>query len=43
MQRHVNVTAKEFLKDLGFTLMAAVATGATVGAMSFLVVKLFAG
>jgi hypothetical protein len=39
----MRVTFKEFMKDLAFTFAAAMATGATVGGLSFLVVKLFAG
>ena len=38
----MHVTAKQFLKDLAFTLSAALATGAVVGGVSFLVVRLFA-
>jgi hypothetical protein len=38
----MNVTAKQFLKDLAFTFGAALATGAIVGAVSFTVVRLFA-
>jgi hypothetical protein len=38
----MHVTAKEFLKDLAFTLSAALATGAVVGGVSFIVVRLFA-
>jgi hypothetical protein len=39
----MNVTAKQFLKDLAFTFGAALATGAIVGAVSFTVVRVFAG
>jgi len=38
----MNITAKQFLKDLAFTFGAALATGAAVGALSFTVVRLFA-
>ena len=38
----MNVTAKQFLKDLAFTFSAALATGAIVGGVSFLVVRIFA-
>ena len=38
----MHVTAKQFLKDLAFTLSAALATGAVVGGVSFLVVRFFA-
>ena len=38
----MHVTAKQFLKDLAFTLSAALATGAVVGGLSFIVVRLFA-
>jgi hypothetical protein len=38
----MQLTAKQFLKDLAFTFAAAVFTGATVGALSFIVVRLFA-
>jgi hypothetical protein len=39
---HMNLTAKQFLKDLAFTFAAAVFTGALVGGVSFIVVRLFA-
>ena len=38
----MHVTAKQFLKDLAFTLSAAFGTGAVVGGVSFIVVRLFA-
>jgi hypothetical protein len=38
----MHVTAKQFLKDLAFTLSAALATGAVVGGVSFMVVRFFA-
>ena len=38
----MHVTDKQFLKDLAFTLSAALATGAVVGGVSFIVVRLFA-
>jgi len=39
----MKVTFKEFMKDLAFTFGAAMATGAAVGGVSFVVVKLLAG
>lgn len=38
----MHLTAKQFLKDLAFTFAAAVFTGAMVGALSFVVVRMFA-
>jgi len=38
----MHVSAKQFLKDLAFTLSAALGTGALVGGVSFLVVRFFA-
>ena len=38
----MNVTLKQFLKDLAFTFAAALATGTVVGGLSFLVVRFFA-
>jgi hypothetical protein len=38
----MHVTAKQFLKDLAFTLSAALATGAVVGGVSFLVASFLA-
>ena len=38
----MQVTAKQFLKDLAFTFAAAVFTGAMVGGLSFIVVRMFA-
>ncbi len=38
----MQVTAKQFLKDLAFTFAAAAFTGAMVGGLSFVVVRLFA-
>jgi len=38
----MQITAKQFLKDLAFTFAAAVFTGAVVGALSFVVVRVFA-
>jgi len=38
----MHLTAKQFLKDLAFTLAAAVATGTVVGGVSFMVVRFFA-
>jgi hypothetical protein len=37
----MNLTPKQFLKDLAFTFGAALTTGAIVGALSFAVVRLF--
>jgi len=39
----MKVTFKEFMKDLAFTFGAAMATGAAVGGVSFVVVKFLAG
>ncbi len=39
----MRVTFKEFAKDLAFTFAAAMATGAAVGGVSFVVVRFFAG
>jgi hypothetical protein len=39
----MRVTFKEFMKDLAFTFAAAMATGAAVGGLSFVVVRFFAG
>jgi hypothetical protein len=39
----MQVTFKQFMKDLAFTFAAAMATGATVGGVSFVVVRFFAG
>ena len=36
-----NVTVKQFVKDLAFTFGAALATGALVGGLSFVVVRFF--
>ncbi len=38
----MQLTAKQFLKDLALTFAAAVFTGALVGGLSFVVVRLFA-
>jgi hypothetical protein len=38
----MNVTLTQFLKDLAFTFAAAVFTGALVGGLSFVVVRIFA-
>jgi hypothetical protein len=38
----MQITAKQFLKDLAFTFAAAVFTGALVGGLSFVAVRLFA-
>ena len=38
----MKVTLKQFLMDLAFTFAAAVFTGAMVGGLSFVVVRLFA-
>ena len=38
----MHLTAKQFLKDVAFTFAAAVATGAVVGGLSFVVVRFFA-
>jgi len=37
----MHLTAKQFLKDLAFTFAAAVATGAVVGGVSFVVARFF--
>jgi hypothetical protein len=39
---HVNVTAKEFLKDLAFTAGAALLTGGTVSLVAALVIVFLA-
>ena len=39
----MKVTFKEFMKDLAFTFAAAMATGAAVGGVSFVVVRFLAG
>jgi hypothetical protein len=38
----MNITFKQFAKDLAFTFAAAFGTGALVGGLSFLVVRFFA-
>ena len=38
----MNLTPKQFLKDLAFTFSAALFTGALVGGLSFVAVRLFA-
>ena len=38
----MHLTAKQFLKELAFTFAAAVATGAVVGGVSFVVVRFLA-
>jgi len=38
----MHVTLKQFLKDLAFTFSAALFTGALVGGLSFIAVRLFA-
>jgi len=38
----MNITFKQFAKDLAFTFAAALGTGALVGGLSFLVVRFFA-
>ena len=42
MEQEVNVTTRQVLNDLAFTAVAALATGATVGGIAFVVVRLFA-
>jgi hypothetical protein len=42
MEQKLNVTLRQVLNDLAFTAMAALATGAAVGGVAFLVVRLFA-
>jgi hypothetical protein len=41
MKTTVNVTPRQFLKDLAFTCLAAFGTGAAIGAVSFVVVRFF--
>ena len=41
-QPNVNVTTRQVLIDLGFTALAAFATGGTVGGIAFVVVRWFA-
>jgi hypothetical protein len=41
-QRQVKVTTRQVLHDLAFTALAALATGATVGGIAFVVVRFFA-
>ena len=42
MERKLNVTTRQVLNDLAFTAVAALATGAAVGGIAFLVVRFFA-
>jgi len=42
MERKLNVTTRQVLNDLAFTAVAAIATGAAVGGVAFIVVRLFA-
>ena len=41
-QPRLNVSTRQVLSDLAFTAVAALATGATVGGIAFVVVRLFA-
>jgi hypothetical protein len=38
----LNVSTRQVLNDLAFTAFAAFATGATVGGLAFIVVRVFA-
>ena len=38
----LNVTTRQVLSDLAFTAVAALATGAAVGGIAFIVVRFFA-
>ena len=40
MEPKLNVTTRQVLNDLAFTAVAALATGAAVGGVAFLVVRL---
>ena len=42
MEPKLNVTTRQVLNDLAFTAVAAIATGAAVGGVAFIVVRLFA-
>jgi hypothetical protein len=42
MEAKLNVTTRQVLIDLAFTAFAALATGATVGGIAFIVVRVFA-
>jgi hypothetical protein len=42
MERKLNVTTRQVLNDLAFTAVAALGTGAAVGGIAFIVVRLFA-
>jgi len=42
MEPKLNVTMRQVLNDLAFTALAALATGATVGGIAFIVVRVFA-
>ena len=42
MEPKLNVTMRQVLNDLAFTAVAALATGAAVGGVAFIVVRFFA-
>jgi len=42
MEPKLNVTMRQVLNDLAFTAVAALATGAAVGGIAFIVVRFFA-
>jgi len=42
MEPKLNVTMRQVLNDLAFTAVAAIATGAAVGGIAFIVVRFFA-
>ena len=42
MEPKLNVSTRQVLLDLAFTAVAAIGTGAAVGGVAFIVVRLFA-
>ena len=41
MEPKLNVTTRQVLNDLAFTAVAAIATGAAVGGVAFIVVRFY--